>query len=184
MSHHVCISLQLSWKTTVDDGTPCSQSIKPAALTHNGPVIIVHIITASHSVCHTDNLIEGYWLGYYILEDFSHLVHRSVFIIWGLPVAPTRGYTTCSCNQVKPDQRMEENLLMWENVSFFKAKNNGITFLQCYSDKVSATTLQLKYTAWGEIQRNSNRTKYGTNTHGWECLLEQKLNNCSELHHT
>lgn len=46
MSHHVCISLQLSWKTTVDDGKPCSQSSKPAAVTHNGSVIIVHIITS------------------------------------------------------------------------------------------------------------------------------------------
>lgn len=44
-----------------------------AALTHNGPVIIVHIITASHSICHADNLIGDQWLAYYILEDFSHL---------------------------------------------------------------------------------------------------------------
>lgn len=128
MSHHVCISLQLSWKTTVDDGTPCIQSIKPAALTHNWPVIIVHIITASHSVCHTDNWIGGYWQGYYILEDFSHLVRRSAFIVRGLPVAPTRGYTVYSCYLEKPDQRMEENPLMWENVSFFQGKTNSLAW--------------------------------------------------------
>lgn len=32
----------------------------PAAVTHNGVVIIVHIIIASHSICHVDNLIGGY----------------------------------------------------------------------------------------------------------------------------
>lgn len=90
MSHHVCISPQLSRKTTADDGTPCSQSTKPAAVTHNGPVIIVHIITASHSICHADNLIGDYWLAYYILEDVSHSVQR----VWGLLVAATHGSGT------------------------------------------------------------------------------------------
>lgn len=47
-----------------------------AAVARNGPVIIVHIITASHSICHAGNLIGDQWLAYYILEEFSHSAQR------------------------------------------------------------------------------------------------------------
>lgn len=85
MSHHVCSSLQLCWKTTVDDGVACSRRTQPAAVAHNGPVIIAHIITARHSICHADNLIGDFSLAHYILEGFSHsVVQGSVCRVWGL----------------------------------------------------------------------------------------------------
>lgn len=71
MTHQVCISLQLSWKTRVHDGTPYSQSSKLLQSLAMG-LIILHIITASYSICRAGNSIGDQWLAYCVLEDFSH----------------------------------------------------------------------------------------------------------------
>lgn len=87
MSHHVCVPRLSFCKTTVDDGTPCSGDAGPAAVTHDGAVIIVHIITASHSICRKDNLIGGLPISFWKTSPTQSPEERGEF--WGLPFSNT-----------------------------------------------------------------------------------------------
>ena len=90
MSHHVCISLQLSWNTTVDDGTPCSQSTKSAAVTHSGPRYY-----RTHNYSQPLNLLcrQLDWrplTGLLYSGIILHSEGAEMKMVWGPPVAPSQ----------------------------------------------------------------------------------------------
>ena len=74
-------------------------AVRESRLQHSltmGPVIIVHIITARHSICHADNSIGGFWPGPLFSGRLLSLAdaQKCGFRVWGKPVASTRGHVT------------------------------------------------------------------------------------------